>query len=166
MLTKEQKIKAVEGLSKILQDSPNFIFADFGGLKMGEILSLKKDLKRKGIGFKALKKSLIGFAFKKSGKDLFDFSPHKGSVAIVYDSPKRGGGAEPNEIAKLVYDFSSRLNKLAILGGFLMGEKMPKEKIEALARIPSREILLSQVLRLLMSPVSGLVGVLDAIGKR
>jgi large subunit ribosomal protein L10 len=160
MLTKAKKIELVEELSKIIQNNPNILFVDFTGLKMDEISSLKKDLKKEGVGFKALKKSLLEFAFKKSGKDSFDMSSHKSSVAIVY------GSAEPNVMAKILHSFSVKSKKLAILGGFLIGEKMMKDKVVMLAQIPSREVLLAQFLQLLMSPVSGFVRALDGVAKK
>ena len=182
MLTKAKKIELVEELSKIIKNNPNILFVDFTGLKMGEMVSLKKDLKKEGIGFKALKKSLLEFAFSaqggsaSGGKDSFDLSWHKSSVAIVYGSTSltTGGPLEPNpdrnyvsdgasSMAKILHSFSVKSKKLAILGGFLIGEKMMKDKVIMLAQIPSREVLLAQFLQLLMSPVSGLARVLSKI---
>jgi len=161
MLTKAKKIELVAELSEILKNSPNILFVDFAGLKMDEISSLKKDLKKEGIGFKALKKSLLGFAFGKSGKGPFDLSSHKGSVAITYGQEESGAIA-----AKIINNFSVRSNKLAILGGFLMGEKMMKDKVVMLAQLPSREVLTAQFLHLLMSPISGFARVVDAMAKK
>lgn len=161
MLTKQKKIELVEELAGIIKNNPNILFADFTGLKMGEIAALKKELKKEGIGFKALKKSLLEFAFKKSGKDSFDMSSHKSSVAIVY-----GPDSSDASMAKILHSFSVKSKKLAILGGFLMGEKVMNDKVVMLAQIPSREVLLAQFLQLLMSPVSGLARVLDGIAKK
>ena len=63
MLTKSQKIKLVEELADILKNNASILFVDFSALNMGEIIALKKDLKKEGIKFKALKKSLLTFAF-------------------------------------------------------------------------------------------------------
>ncbi len=161
MLTKDQKIKLVEELSDILKNNPSILFVDFSGLNMGEIIGLKKELKKESIKFKALKKSLLGFAFKKSGREEMDLSDHKNSVAIVYSSNESDA-----VMAKIVHKFSVQTKKLAILGGFLMGEKMLKNAVVALAQLPSREVLLAQVVQLFMSPVSGFARVLDGISKK
>lgn len=161
MLTKQKKIELVSELADIIKNHQSILFVDFTGLKMGEISSLKKDLKKEGIGFKALKKSLLDFAFKKSGKDSFDMSSHKSSVAIVYGEES----SEPS-MAKIINSFSVKTKKLGIIGGFLMGEKVMKDKVVMLAQIPSREVLLAQLMQLLMSPVSGFVRALDGISKK
>ncbi|MDP3800163.1 MAG: 50S ribosomal protein L10 [bacterium] len=161
MLTKSQKIKLVIELADILKNNTSILFVDFSGLNMGEIIGLKKELKKENIKFKALKKSLLGFAFEKSGREEFDLSSHKNSVAIVY-----GDVASDAIMAKIVHKFSVQTKKLAILGGFLMGEKMLKNAVVVLAQLPAREVLLAQVVQLLMSPVSGFARVLDGISKQ
>lgn len=161
MLTKAQKIKLVEELADILKNNASILFVDFSALNMGEIIALKKELKKEGVKFKALKKSLLTFAFKKSGREEMDLSFHKNSVAIVF-----GEAASDAVMAKIVHKFSLQTKKLAILGGFLMGEKMLKNTVITLAQLPTREVLLSQIVQLLMSPVSGFARALDAISKK
>ena len=181
MLTKAKKIKLVGELSDIIKNNPNILFVDFTGLKMGEISDLKKELKKEGMGFKVLKKSLLDFAFKKSGREHFDVSDHKSSVAIVYGTRKDADYTQTNaeddsassalsqrqsaSMAKILHSFSVKSKKLAILGGFLIGEKMMNDKVVMLAKLPTKEVLLSQFLQILMSPVSGLARVLDGISK-
>ncbi len=169
MLTKSQKIKLVEELADILKNNVSILFVDFSALNMGEIISLKRELKKEGLKFKALKKSLLGFAFEKSGREEFDLSFHKNSVAIVYGSTTLTTSFS-NELdavmAKIIHKFSAQTKKLEILGGFLMGEKMLKNAVITLAQLPPREVLLAQVLQLMMSPVAGFTRVMDAVSKK
>ena len=163
MKTKEQKRKLVVELSGILQDNSNFVFADFSGLTMAEMTALKRELKKENIGFKVLKKSLLGFAFREAGADWnFDLSAHRGSLALAYGSAASEAGA----IAKPLDAFSRVHKKLAILGGFWGGGGMRVREISVLAQLPSREVLLGQVLAMLLWPVSGLARVLDGISKK
>ena len=181
MLTKAKKIKLVGELSDIIKNNPNILFVDFTGLKMGEISDLKKELKKEEIGFKALKKSLLEFAFSKSGKESFDMSSHKGSVAIAYGTQKNADYTQTNaeddsassalshrqsaSMAKILHSFSVKSKKLAILGGFLIGEKMMNDKVIMLAKLPTREVLIARFLQILMSPVSGFARILSKIEK-
>ena len=162
MLTKTQKIEVVQEVSDILKNSANFIFVDFTGLKMSELTQLKKYLKKEGAVFRVIKKSLLEAALKESDGPKFDFSDHKGSVAVVY------GAHNPDKIAQLVYSFGAKHSqkKPEILAGFLAGELMAKDRVVFLAQLPPREVLLTQVVQLLMSPVSGLVRVLDGISRK
>ncbi len=146
-----------------MQNNGNFVFADFSGLTMAETTALKRELKKESIGFKVLKKSLLGFAFREAGADWnFDLSAHRGSLALAYGSAASEAGA----IAKPLDAFSRVHKKLALLGGFLMGRLMSTQEITALALLPSREVLLGQVLAMLLSPVSGLARVLDGVRRR
>ncbi|MEK7608998.1 MAG: 50S ribosomal protein L10 [Patescibacteria group bacterium] len=161
MLTKSQKIKLVEELADILKSNPSVLFVDFAGVNMGELIALKKDLKKENLRWKALKKSLIGFAFAKSGRAGFDLSGYKSSAAIVYGSGDSGAA-----MAKIINEFIVKNKKMEILGGFLLGEKMLKEAVIALAKLPPREVLITQVLQMFMSPIAGFARVLDGIGKK
>ncbi|MBI4118883.1 MAG: 50S ribosomal protein L10 [Parcubacteria group bacterium] len=161
MLTKPQKIELVGQLADILRSNSSLLFVDFTGLNMGELYTLKKDLKKAGAGWKALKKSLVGFAFAKSGRENFDLANHKSSVAVVY-----GPGESSAVMAKIINDFIVKNKKMEIVGGFLLGEKMLKDAVTILAKLPPREVLLSQVLQMFMSPISGFARVLDGISKK
>lgn len=161
MLSKQQKIKLVEELAEILKNNPSVLFFDFSGLTMGELITLKKELKKESIKFKALKKSLLSFAFKKSGREEFDLSAHQSSVAVAYSSNESDAA-----MAKIVNNFIIKNKKGIILGGYLLGEKMLKDAVVALAQLPPREVLLAQVLQLMMSPISGLARALDGISKK
>ena len=151
-------MELVSQLADILKSNSSILFVDFTGLNMGELYALKKDLKKAGAGWKALKKSLVGFAFEKSGRENFDLSDHKSSVAVVY-GPGESGAA----LAKIINDFIVKNKKMEIVGGFLLGEKMLKDAVTVLAKLPPREVLLSQVLQMFMSPMSGLARVLSKI---
>lgn len=163
MLSKQQKIKLVSELADILRGNVNFVFADFSGLTVAEMSVLKKELKKENIGFKVLKKSLLGFAFRQAGANWnFDLSAHRGSLTLAYGSAASDAGT----IAKFLDAFSRVHKKLVLLGGFLMGRLMNTKEIAVLAQLPSREVLLAQVLAMLMAPVSGLARALDGIAKR
>lgn len=160
MLTKDQKKKIVAELTDILKNQDNIVFTDFTGLTMAELSELKRDLKKDKFGYKILKKSLLEIALKNSPEKCLDLSRHRGSTALAY------GSGEAPVMAKKIHGFAVKSKKLNILGGFLMGKKMLKEAVVSLAQLPSREMLLAQVVRLLMSPVSGLVRALDGISKK
>ena len=163
MLSREQKRKLVIELAGILKDNGSFVFADFSGLTMAEMTALKKELKKEGAGFKVLKKSLLDLAAEKSVVDWrVDLSAHRGAVAVAYGP----AGVDPGAIAKSLDAFSRVHKKLLILGGYLVGRLMSVKEVSVLAQLPGREALLSQVLAMLMSPVSGLARVLDGIAKR
>ena len=166
MLSKEQKKKLVLEVGAALKNSSSIIFTDFAGLTMAELTALRKELKKQvsplggSIGYKVIKKSLLDLILIASGKTGVDLSRHKGSLAVAYSS--EDGAA----MAKTINSFVVSTKKLNILGGFLMGGLVEAKKIALLAKLPSREILLTQIVQVLMSPISGLARVLDGISKK
>ena len=68
--------------------------------------------------------------------------------------------------AKVVADFAMGNDKLVIKGGAYAGRPLDADGVKALAAIPSREALISQVAGLLMSPIQRLAGVLAAVAEQ
>ena len=159
MLTKQQKINLVKELGALLKANRNIIFVDFAGLTMSEQFQLKRELKKHGLGFKVVKKTLLELALK-DFPISFDFSGHKGSLAFA------SGSESPEAMAKIIYSFGLKNKRPAIIKGFLLGREMAKADIVFLAQLPPREILLAQFLQLLMSPVSGLARVIGAMSNK
>ena len=160
MLSKQQKIKMVAEVSQAVKNSSSLIFTDFNGLTMGELNSVRRELRKQQAGYKVVKKSLVGFSLAGSMAEGIDLSNHKGSVAIAYSSE------DGSLMAKTISAFVTSTKKLNILGGFLMGAVVDAKTVTTVAKLPAREVLLAQVVQLLMSPVSGLARVLDGISKK
>ena len=68
--------------------------------------------------------------------------------------------------AKVIADFAKSNDKLVIKGGAYAGKALNADGVKALAAIPSREVLISQVAGLLKSPIQRLAGVVAALAKQ
>jgi large subunit ribosomal protein L10 len=77
-----------------------------------------------------------------------------------------GISADPVAAAKVVYDFARTNDKLVITAGAYNGKVMDKAGVSALATVPSKEVLLAQLLGVLQSPISGLARVLVAVAEK
>lgn len=153
MLSREKKSKIIEDLIKEIKESQAVLLVDFSGLKVAQDRELRKILKEVGIKMKIAKKTLIQRAFQQSGIK-FNIYQFPASVALVF-SPEEG-----IVVSKKIYEFSKTNEALKILGGFLNNEFLSAEEIKELAKLPSREILLSQLIYLLDYLPRTLVGVL------
>jgi len=154
MLSKKQKEKIVEDLADKIKRQKVLVFSEFRGLKVAEMRELRKKLREEGIDYKITKKTLIKLALKESKTDA-DVPKFEGSLALAigYDDII----APPKIIAK----FSKEHGKLKILGGILDNKFLSAAEVLELAKIPSREELLSRLLVIFNSPISGFVRVLD-----
>lgn len=160
-LTKKQKEDILKDIEGRLAKQKSLVFTDFTGLDVAKTQTLRKQLREKGIEYQAIKKTLLGIALKKVGIEA-DLSKFGGSVALAigYD----------DEIApsKIVYDFSKIKdnNAMKILGGVFKNHFISAEEVLKLARIPSREVLLTQLVSVLIGPVRGLAIALDGVRKQ
>ncbi len=157
MLTREQKSQIIEELTKKTKESQSVLMVDFTSLKVSEANTLRKSLRESNIEMKAVKKTLVQRILKNAGIKDFNVFQFPASIALIF-SPEEGMIA-----SKSVYDFSKKLKdrSFKILGGFMGGQFINSEMVVTLAKLPSREVLLSQLLYVLNSMPRALVGVLQ-----
>lgn len=154
--TKSQKVSIVANAEKELQKSATIIVADFTGLKTHEITLLRRSLLEIGAKMTVIKKRLVKLIFEKAGF-TFDRDRFPGQTGIVFS---------PNDVvstAGQVYRFAKGKTTFKILGGFDISEKKFVESVDVIrfGSMPSREILLGQLVGMLTIPIKQLVFVLD-----
>jgi len=155
VLTRQQKEKIVEEFSKKTEKAKAVLLVDFGGLKVSKMQKLRRLLKKDGMELKITRKTLIQRILEAAGIKNFSVFQFPASVALVF-SPEEGIVA-----AKNVYEFSKEAKTFKILGGFIGQNFIEAEMIVKLAKLPSREVLLSQLVFVLNSIPRALVGVLS-----
>jgi large subunit ribosomal protein L10 len=158
-LKKDQKKEISDSLVKNIGEADSTVFVKFGSLTVAESNAMRKDLRSQGVGYFVSKKSLLKRALA-DNKIAGDLPVLEGQIAIAY-------GKDAVLPAKLVAGFQSKLkDKLAIVGGVLSGKFMSAPEMVKLSKIPTREVLLSQLLNVMNSSISGFVMSLDQIAKK
>ncbi len=136
------------------------LFADYKGLTANQADDLRKQLRAKNAEVKVLKNNIARIITRdgQMGPDvkaLMDGVVGPTLVAFAY--------GDPAAVAKVMKKFAED-NEAFKLKDSLMGQKLVLVKsVEELANLPSREILLSMLLRTMMAPVQNFVGVLAAV---
>jgi large subunit ribosomal protein L10 len=151
---REKKSQIVNSLQEAFSKCSIGILTDYRGLSTAEINDLRRKLRASRIEYRVVKNSLAQFAAKQAGMDemagLFE-----GPVAVVLNY------GEITEAARALDDYIRTTKSiLSIKGGFLEDRLLTPEDVETLAKLPTREVLISQVLAGIQSPISGLVNVL------
>ena len=155
-MSREKKEQTVDGLRGFFSECSVGILTDYQGLSAPEITALRRKLRESGVEYKVVKNSLAQFAAKRAGMDELA-SSFEGPVAIAF------GYGEIPEAAKAVAEYISvSKSTLSIKGGFLEDRILTSGDVEALATLPAREVLISQVMAGIQSPIVGLVSVLAA----
>lgn len=150
---KEEFVKDFKGKIK---DAGRFILTDYKGLSVKEITELRRKVRESGFEFKVIKNTLMKLVLdnlKIEGmKDNL-----KGTTAIVV------GDSELNDGAKILFDFSKKHDSIKIKAGYLDGDVLSAEQVTTLAKLPSREVLLSMLCRAMNGPITGIATGLNGI---
>jgi large subunit ribosomal protein L10 len=150
-----QKTKAVQDIEKQARESTGIIITSFKSLKTVEFNEMRAKLRPLKGEYRVVKNSLTRIALKNAGMDaLADMLV--GPTAIVVE---RGDAIA---VTKAVFEFAKTHENLKINGGVFEGKVLGPKELKAIASLPSREVLLSQLLGTLQAPMVNLVSVLQA----
>lgn len=154
MLTKTQKAKIVEELVDKFKRQKIAIFSDFHGVSVSKAQQLRRLLKKEQAEYRVAKKTLFDRALEANGFSL-KTQEMKGEIGVAF------GYGDETASAKTLFKFSKRNDTFKILGGFLGTRTLSDKEVFVLAKLPSRDVLLGQLLGALQSPMRGLVTVLQ-----
>lgn len=161
MKTKAQKAQKIEEGSKIIAEKNTVIFTDFTGTPVNEMNNFRKSLHELETKFEVFKKRLFRVALEKSG---FEFNPETldGQLGVVYSDKAI------DEIAGAVYKFAKGKKTFKILGGLYLKEKkfVDGPEVEAIGKLPSRDVLIAQVVGTIAAPMSAFLYVLGERAKK
>src|SRR5437868_9810345 len=154
---KEQKAEQVDLLAEKLRNAKVAVLTDYRGLTVSQIQDLRGKLRTGDVEYRVVKNTLARRAAEAAGVPALQ-KELEGPVAIAF-------GYDDNLAApsKLINEWvrASRL-KLDIKGGLVEGRVFSPDQVKQLADLPSREILLAQLLGTLQSPVAQLVAIMEA----
>ncbi|KUO58216.1 MAG: 50S ribosomal protein L10 [Gracilibacter sp. BRH_c7a] len=149
----EEKQKVVDDIKQKMEGSTGIILADYRGLTVSQVTNLRVELRNAGIEYRVLKNTMVRRAANEIGLEGLD--PFlEGPTAVAF-SP------DPVAPAKILMEYSKKNKSLKIKAGILEGKVIGPEMIKDLADLPSREVLLSQVLAGMQAPIQGMVNVLQ-----
>jgi len=163
MLTRKQKEDIVEIITKKLKDKQIVVFSDFTGLNVSKTTKLRKELKKEGMEYLVVKKNLLKIALKNAGYDPDTlFNDFKGSCSAVFDFNGQV------EAPKIITAFAKKKenSSMKIVGGFMDKSALSKADVINIALIPSKEVLLSQMVSTIASPITGFMNVLNGNTKK
>lgn len=156
--TRKQKESIVADIVSLFKESKILVFSDPTKLEASKNMELRSALRKAGVKYQLVKKTLLKRAMNDAGMGEFEKSDmFKGSVAIM------GVPEISVEAVKALSEFGKSVKeKFSILGGWLQDKVLSAHEVNALAMLPEKEILLSQLVGALVSPMRGLAYVLQA----
>lgn len=160
-MTKAVILKKQEEVSQVAQDLKNaasVVVVDYLGLTVEEVTNLRKTLRESGVQMKVVKNTILRRAAAEAGIEGID-ETFVGPSAIVFSE---------NEVvapAKIVAQFAEKAEELSIKGGLIEGKLASADEINALAKLPDRDGLLSMLLSVLQAPVRNTALAIKAVAE-
>jgi large subunit ribosomal protein L10 len=152
----EQKQAKVAEVSAEVAQAQAIVLAEYRGLPVGNMTELRKRARTSGIYLRVLKNTLARRAVAET--------PFSGLVDHMVGPLFYGISADPVAVAKVMHDFSrENVDKFTIKGGAMPNVMMNPQQVAALARMPSREQLLSTLLGTMQAPIAKLARTLNEV---
>ncbi|MCR5604217.1 MAG: 50S ribosomal protein L10 [Lachnospiraceae bacterium] len=155
----ELKKPIVEEIAGNVKDAQSVVLVDYRGLTVEQDTQLRKQLREAGIIYKVYKNTMMNFAFK--GTDLESLAPLlEGPSAIAVS--KEDATAPARVLAK----FAKTAPALELKGGVVEGVFYDANGMADIAKIPSREELLSKLLGSIQSPIANFARVMNQLAEK
>lgn len=153
-ISREKKEQVIKELKSDLQNAQVVIFTDYKGMGVNDLTVMRNKIRESGGTYMVAKKTLIKKAIEEEGIEGIDPGEMDGQVAVAF------GMEDSVATTKAIYETYKETEKPGILLGYMDGNVLTQDQVIQLAKLPSREELLTQVVGSINAPLSGLVNVL------
>ena len=155
----ELKQPIVAEIAEVIKDAQSVVLVDYRGLTVEEDTALRKQLREAGVNYKVYKNTLMNFAFK--GTDFEALAPYlNGPSAIAVSTD------DATAPARVIAEFAKKAKNLEIKAGVVEGDLYDAQGMQAIAAIPSRDVLISKLLGSLQSPMANFARVINQIAEK
>jgi large subunit ribosomal protein L10 len=157
-LNRNEKAAVVADVTAQAAKSQTLALAEYRGLTVAQLDTLRRQARDKGVYLHVLKNTLARRAVQGTP---FEVAGERMVGPLIY-----GFSEDAVAAAKVIADFAKGNDKLVIKGGAFAGRVLDADGVKSLAAIPSREVLLAQIAGLLKSPIQRMAGVLAAVAEK
>lgn len=157
-LNRNEKAAVVSDVAAQAARAQTLALAEYRGLTVEALNKLRVDARSKGVYLHVLKNTL---ARRAVAGTPFEVAAESMVGPLIY-----GFSEDAVAAAKVIADFAKTNDKLVIKAGAYAGKALDANGVKALAAIPSKEVLLSQLAGLLKSPVQRTAAVLAALAEK
>lgn len=155
----ELKQPVVEEIAGKVKDAKAAVLVDYRGLTVEQDTQLRKQLREAGIVYKVYKNTMMKRAFE--GTDFAQLDPHldgPSAIALATD--------DVTAPARILAKFAEKAKALEMKGGVVEGTYYDAAGLAELAKVPSREELLSRLLGSMQSPIANFARVINQIAEK
>ncbi len=157
-LNRSEKEAVISEVTNLAAKAQTLVIAEYRGITVADMTKLRTTARDSGVTLSVLKNTLARRAVAGSG---FEVVSDQMTGPLIYSFSVDAVAA-----AKVVSDFAKTNDKLVIRGGAFAGKALDVNGVKQLASIPSKEVLLAQLLGLMQSPISRTARVLAALAEQ
>jgi ribosomal protein L10 len=151
----ERKETAVAQLEERFKRAKALVFTGFHGVKASEMVELRATLSKSHLEYRVIKNSLAILAAKRAGLEIEPLFQGETGICFGYDDPVLA--------FKLTSELAKKYSNYKIRGGVSEGQAINEQGALELAKLPSREVLLTQLAVALQGPIRKLATALSAL---
>ena len=152
----EQKQQAVAELAERIRNSVAGVIVDYKGITVEDDTKLRKELRESGVKYTVVKNTLIKRAAEQA--ELNGIEDVLNGTSAIATSDEDYVAA-----ARILQKFADKHENFTVKTGYLDNEVISLEKIKSLAKLPSREVLLANVLGAFQAPIASFARAVQAI---
>ena len=157
-LNRSEKEAVIKDVADLAAKAQTLVMAEYRGITVAGMTELRSQARSGGVALTVVKNTLVRRAVAGSS---FESVADQMTGPLIY-----GFSEDAVAAARVVADFAKTNDKLVIRGGVYDGKALDVNGVKQLASIPSKEVLLSQLCGLLMSPIARTAVVLGALAKK
>lgn len=155
-MVKQYKVDEVSSLVAKLNEKKNILLTNFSGTKVKGLNQLRRNLREKGVEYRVVKNNLFNRALKEAGcKDIGEHL--KGPIAVAFTD------GDLSEVAKVFKEFQKEYDNFSYSVGVMDDIVYGVNEIKKIAELPSKDILIAQLMSLINGPATGIAMVTNQI---
>lgn len=158
----ESKKARVEALTDLIKNSAAGVIVDYKGISVADDTKLRKELREAGVQYFVEKNSMLRFALKNVGLEALE-EVLEGTTAIALSNDDQ---TAPARIIGKYIEGADEKSTFSMKAGFIGNEIYDKAGVTALSKIPSKEVLLAQLLGSLQSPLQKFAATVQAVADK
>ena len=145
----EAKQQAVKDLAEKLRNAQAGVLVNYQGISVEADTALRREFRAAGVSYMVMKNTLTGRACDEVGLgDMKQYLEGMTAIAIC--------GEDPLAPAKIVKKYADKLESFQVKAGFIDGAVIDAAKVDELANIPAKEVLIARMLGSLTGPIRNL----------
>ena len=155
-MNRDQKAAVIEEMTTQLRDAEAVYAVDYRGTSVPQAAELRTKLRDADTRFRVVKNTLTERAADQAGAEALK-QYLEGPTALVFVN------GDAAAAAKTLADFRRTSGLLAFKGGWMNGDALTAEQIDAIAKLPSREVLYGRLVGMVASPLTGLASAMGGL---